>query len=610
MLSKYTETPKEPPPHDTPYTGAKDIHGWRHMVPPPVDPHARKLGPEQRAAEAAGHGMVRVLSYNVLAQRRTKPDVYAYCRLTDLKWVYRRENLLREIFSFPADVLCLQEVDHYRDWWQPQLSDAGFDSVWKQRTRSGVNGDGVLVAWRRDVYQLQRSAAIELNDAAANLAASGDDAAEALAVKCMTDHVALAVQLQPWEFGRCPSGVCVVSAHLAAGSEAAMGDVQLAQAVLLLREVEQFNADFQLPVVVAGTFNFTPDSAAYHVVTTGRVPTPPRPPEQCRRPRATEATKSSARLTWWPPESPDAPIEHYVVERLIGRNTMLGWGEAVVIADPRCTTFVATKLSSGVTYEFRVAAVNAHGRAAWSDASAPVRTSHTILNLPSGRALANPVAAQEEVLSKVIPLGKVFDVADGSSGLTPRDTDGVADRRKARFKTEALYRERAPVGAPAAASGLLPATQEHCGRLASAYRLYGGGGQSEPAFTFRTECHEATLDYIFHSAERLTPRALLATPDDDNCRFHDVRQPEQIPDPARPKPDDWDDRPQVMLADYETGDYLLSDNPEYAGAWDQPLVENENRWHNYLPNARFSSDHTALLASFAMEDDRLVTREL
>ena len=495
----------------------------------------------------------------------------------------------------------------------PQLSDAGFDSVWKQRTCSGADGDGVLVAWRRDVFQLQRSCEVELNDAAANLAASRDETAEALAVKCMTDHVAMIVQLQPWEFGSCASGVCVCSAHLAAGSDDAMGDVHLAQSLLLMRKVEAFNADFQLPVVLAGTFNCTPNSDAYHVITTGKVPTPPRPPEKARRPRATEGTKSSVRVSWWPPESPDAPIDHYVVQRLVGRNTMLGWGEDVLIRDPSVTTFVATKLSSGVTYEFRIAAVNAHGAAVWSDASPPIRTTSTILNLPTGRALANPTQAAEEVLSKTIPLDKVFDVEDGTSGLTPREAGtGVADRRKARGPTEVLYRQRPAVeyAGAAAATGVLPPTQIHCGRLASAYRLFARGGTAEPAFTFRTEAHEATLDYIFYSQERLTPRALLSTPDDDNCRFHDIRRPELIPDPEQPKPKGWDDRPQVLQADYETGDMVLCDNPDYDGVWDQPLVENADRWHNWLPNAKFSSDHTALLASFAMVEERLATREL
>ena len=86
MLAKFTQkTVTEPPSHHTPYTGLSDIHGWRSMVPPPSDPRAPRVGPEQRAQEAAGIGMVRVLSYNVLAQRRTKPDVYAYCRAVELK---------------------------------------------------------------------------------------------------------------------------------------------------------------------------------------------------------------------------------------------------------------------------------------------------------------------------------------------------------------------------------------------------------------------------------------------------------------------------------------------------------------------------------------------
>lgn len=63
-----------------------------------------------------------------------------------------------------ADVLCLQDVDSFHQWWGPQLSGAGYDSLFKQRTsRAAVHRDGVVIAWKRDVFDLLRSEEMELN---------------------------------------------------------------------------------------------------------------------------------------------------------------------------------------------------------------------------------------------------------------------------------------------------------------------------------------------------------------------------------------------------------------------------------------------------------------
>ncbi len=38
-------------------------------------------------------------------------DLYgSYCPSWALSWNYRRQNLLRELLSYGADILCLQEV--------------------------------------------------------------------------------------------------------------------------------------------------------------------------------------------------------------------------------------------------------------------------------------------------------------------------------------------------------------------------------------------------------------------------------------------------------------------------------------------------------------------
>ncbi len=60
----------------------------------------------------------------------TQADFSSNCPAWCLHWHYRKRNLLRELLSHKADILCLQEVqsDHYLDFWAPELQRAGW--VW------------------------------------------------------------------------------------------------------------------------------------------------------------------------------------------------------------------------------------------------------------------------------------------------------------------------------------------------------------------------------------------------------------------------------------------------------------------------------------------------
>ena len=64
-----------------------------------------------------------VLSYQVLSQERTAGITYV--RDNILNWSTRRWRLLEEVVSYAADFVCLQDVDNYREFWQPKLNEVG-----------------------------------------------------------------------------------------------------------------------------------------------------------------------------------------------------------------------------------------------------------------------------------------------------------------------------------------------------------------------------------------------------------------------------------------------------------------------------------------------------
>lgn len=88
------------------------------VIPAP-SPSPRCLIPVN-GADVIGHldsdgrvsssGTFTVLSYNILSDAYASSELYSYCPSWALSWPYRRQNLLREIVGYRADIVCLQEV--------------------------------------------------------------------------------------------------------------------------------------------------------------------------------------------------------------------------------------------------------------------------------------------------------------------------------------------------------------------------------------------------------------------------------------------------------------------------------------------------------------------
>ncbi|KAF1333102.1 Glucose-repressible alcohol dehydrogenase, partial [Globisporangium splendens] len=205
---------------------------------------------------------VSIVTYNMLSQmgaRRMLRSSSGYVEPAILAIAGRREKLLREVLSYDADIMCLQEVDDYDDWWAAKLISNEYDSVHARRPGSSM-GDGVLTAFRREVFQFFCSKTVELNDLCESI---GDPNLQA---RTKHDNIALLVCLQPWEISKLPSALCIANTQLASGP--ALELVRVLQAEYLCRQIAILNADFHLPILLAGTFNALPSSDVYHVIHT------------------------------------------------------------------------------------------------------------------------------------------------------------------------------------------------------------------------------------------------------------------------------------------------------------------------------------------------------
>lgn len=306
-----------------------------------------------------------------------------------------------------------------------------------------------------------------------------------------SDNVALMVLLQPWQDSAHPLGACVVCAELHDEQSRSGDAVRSLQARGITRTIEAFNADFQLPVILCGTMNCVPCSGTYQILCGGIEAQDPDIPGPPGKPAAVPLSTSSAHLRWAPPqddsEALSPPLDLYKILWVPGGSRFLG-GESVDVREADCLVYdlvetdsgnvrseqnplrscVVTGLSSGVAYEFRVAAVNALGQGRWSERSEAVRMPRMVGNDPEDKfllgaasikivrereleqarrrtaeRLANPRAYE---LRKLVKIDGLVDLGvenihpfDSVSGMTPRYSDALLHPDVANVRTDTGY---------------------------------------------------------------------------------------------------------------------------------------------------------------------------
>jgi len=249
----------------------------------PPDPEKRNLVTAKPTG--GGGARFRIVTYNILAEIYATQQQYPQCDLWCLSWDFRFQNIIREIVDVGPDIVCLQEVqaDHYESHLYNAMHEAGFEGVYKQKTRQamGLTGkvDGCALFWRRTKFHLIESYSIEFNELAQRQVTQvmglnpRSEEGAAILNKLSKDNVAqlvvleLAQQSMASRTNRDPiNQVCIANTHLYSNKD--YPDVKLWQTLHLLQELETFimARGTNLPLMICGDFNSTPDTAVYDLL--------------------------------------------------------------------------------------------------------------------------------------------------------------------------------------------------------------------------------------------------------------------------------------------------------------------------------------------------------
>ncbi|RVE76342.1 hypothetical protein OJAV_G00009370 [Oryzias javanicus] len=204
----------------------------------------------------APHSPIRVMQWNILAQALGEGvDNFVRCPVDALCWSQRKCLLLEEILTYRPHILCLQEVDHYYDTFEPVLAGLGYSGHFCPKPYSpcldveGNNGpDGCALFFDRSRFELLDSTSTRL-----------------YAIMIPTNQVAVVTTLRCRITG---NYVCVAVTHLKARSgwewlRSAQGSDLLWQLQNLTNKLSVGLGDDSIPLLICGDFNAVPTEEVY-----------------------------------------------------------------------------------------------------------------------------------------------------------------------------------------------------------------------------------------------------------------------------------------------------------------------------------------------------------
>ncbi|KAM9356791.1 nocturnin-like [Symphorus nematophorus] len=227
----------------------------------PARPHRDLVYPNGMAPFHLKHNQsIRIMQWNILAQALGEgKDGFIRCPLDALNWQERKYLILEEILTYRPDILCLQEVDHYYDTFQPIMASLGYHGSFLAKPWSPCldveqnNGpDGCALFYRRSRFSLQATSHLRLS-----------------AMMLPTNQVAIVQTLDCQVTGQ---RLCVAVTHLKARSGwERLRSAQGADLLQSLRSITSRGAGASqsetaaggVPLVVCGDFNAEPSEDVY-----------------------------------------------------------------------------------------------------------------------------------------------------------------------------------------------------------------------------------------------------------------------------------------------------------------------------------------------------------
>jgi len=118
----------------------------------------------ERRFVGSNDGILSIMSYNILSDCSAKPKYFPKVNPDVLLWKNRKDKIVQQIIAQDADIVFLQEVDHFRDHFLPELGKLGYEGVHKQRP--GGKKDGCSIFYKRNNFYVIQEFGVDFNEIA------------------------------------------------------------------------------------------------------------------------------------------------------------------------------------------------------------------------------------------------------------------------------------------------------------------------------------------------------------------------------------------------------------------------------------------------------------
>jgi CCR4-NOT transcription complex subunit 6 len=281
----------------------------------PLPPAARVMLDLQEGAPTTNQERLRISSYNILCHKYATSQLYGYTPAGALSWDYRKEQILSEIESHEADIICLQEVDtdNFKEFFSVKLAHGLYKGVFWPKSRAKTMSekdakavDGCATFYNGRKYILLDKQLVDF----ANIAINRPDMKNQHDIfnRVMPrDNLAVITFFENRFTG---ARFIIVNTHL--GWDPMFADVKIIQTAILVESITklaekyarwpactekdkktyglvdetngtdgdatpeyapsmEYTSSTQLPLIIAGDFNSTYDSGVYELLAHGRI---------------------------------------------------------------------------------------------------------------------------------------------------------------------------------------------------------------------------------------------------------------------------------------------------------------------------------------------------
>lgn len=222
-------------------------------------PDFRTLSLSSIPSSTAKFNKLSILSYNILADKFTSNKKFYYANPQHLKFNYRSSVVLQELENLNPDIICLQEVDHYRDFYKLKLKEK-YELF--EEEKYSMDADSIVVGLKKKKLEFISKKAIKfLNFVDSDYEIREDGNYK----RFLKGNVALVIEARLVESEQ---KIIIVNTHLYWNPDDE--DVKLYQFMQIIEYLEE-QYDKEANIIICGDLNSLPESKLIDFIKTNNM---------------------------------------------------------------------------------------------------------------------------------------------------------------------------------------------------------------------------------------------------------------------------------------------------------------------------------------------------